>query len=52
LNFYIALVTVKGKYSAAGDVTAVMGEAPKTHTAFRLTAVSRAEAQRAEKVAI
>lgn len=52
MNFYITLGTDERKDSAAGDVPAVMGEAPKTHTAFRLSTVSRAEAQTAEKVAI
>lgn len=52
MNFYIALGTGERKDSAAGDVTAVMGEAPKIHTAFRLATVSRAEAQTAEKAAI
>lgn len=32
------------KDSAAGDVTAVMGEGPKIHLAFRWATVSRAKA--------
>lgn len=40
------------KDSAAGDVTAVMGEGPKIHLAFRWATVSRAEAQTAKAAAI
>lgn len=52
MNFYITPGTGGRKDSAAGDVTAVMGEGPKIHPAFRLATVSRAEAQTAKAAAI